>query len=74
MRDSSVAAASASATGLVVDVREVLDLLLSVLDPQLRAVLRGRIPLGRELGWLSGFALQAREERERGRAPAAADQ
>ncbi|MFP3308699.1 MAG: hypothetical protein RXP27_03745 [Nitrososphaeria archaeon] len=31
-------------------------------------------PLGRELGWLSGFALQAREERERGRAPAAADQ
>jgi len=63
VRDSSVAAEALVAAGLVVDAREVLDFLFSVLDPSskpfnyvLFSVDGSPPPPERELGWLSGFA------------------
>ncbi|MGC9192002.1 MAG: glycoside hydrolase family 15 protein [Conexivisphaera sp.] len=63
VRDSSIAAEALTAAGLILDAREVLDFLLSVLDPSskpfnyvLFSVDGSPPPPERELGWLSGFA------------------
>ncbi|MDP7982598.1 MAG: glycoside hydrolase family 15 protein [Conexivisphaerales archaeon] len=63
VRDSSIAAEALAAAGLIIDAREVLNFLFSVLDPSskpfnyvLFSLDGSPPPPERELGWLSGFA------------------